>query len=116
LKEFVQVLDLHDDPAVFAQYESHHRRVWPEVLDALREAGIESMRLFRCGPRLVMIGAASDDFDPRGYAEYARSSPRLIEWETLMRTLQRPLPFAEAGSWWMPATEIFRWNASDASP
>jgi hypothetical protein len=32
------ILDLKDDPELIAQYEAHHRQVWPEVLVHIRAA------------------------------------------------------------------------------
>ena len=46
----VLAVDLKDDKAAIEAYKDHHRRVWPEVLDSLRRAGV---------PGLVRGGAGS---------------------------------------------------------
>ena len=30
-------LDLKDDPVLIAKYEEYHSKVWPEILDSLRD-------------------------------------------------------------------------------
>src|SRR5687768_401314 len=53
-------LDLHDDPNLIAQYEAHHRDVWPEVLAHLRAHGVRELEIFRLGTRLVMMMDTDD--------------------------------------------------------
>ncbi len=48
-------LDLKDDPAVIAAYEEHHRHVWPEIVQSIRDAGVEVLEIYRTGNRLFMI-------------------------------------------------------------
>jgi L-rhamnose mutarotase len=84
----------------------HHRAVWPEVADGLRAAGIRGMRIWRGGTRLFMVVETDDGFDPARYQDYA-SSPRAKEWDELMRSFQRPAPFAKPGEWWTQLEEVF---------
>lgn len=107
MKLFAQAIDLADDPARIEEYIRHHRSVWPEVTDGLRAIGIRGMRIFRGGTRLFMLIETDDAFDPaRDYQAYARD-PRTREWDQLMRTFQRPAPFARDGEWWTSLEEIF---------
>ena len=48
-------LDLKDDPAVIAAYEEHHRHVWPEIVQSIRDAGVEVLEIYRTGNRLFMV-------------------------------------------------------------
>ena len=107
MKVFAQALDLKDDPEGIAEYIRHHRAVGPEVTDGLRAIGIQSMRMFRGGTRLLMVIETNDDFDPaRDYQRYA-AEPRTRAWDDLMRRFQQPAPFAKPGEWWTPLEEIF---------
>lgn len=107
MKLFAQAIDLDDDPTRIEEYIRHHRSVWPEVTDGLRAVGIRGMRIFRGGTRLFMLIETDDGFDPaRDYQSYARD-PKTREWDELMRTFQRPVPFARPGEWWTPLEEIF---------
>lgn len=102
-------LDLHDDPAVIAEYERWHRSefVWPEVLRSIREAGILDMQIFRTGNRLVMLMRVGPGFDAEAKAAADAANERVQAWETLMSTFQRPLPWAQAGQKWVPMQRIF---------
>jgi L-rhamnose mutarotase len=107
MRTFAQALDLHDDPVLIAEYEAHHRAVWPEVKAALSAIGIVNMKIFRIGSRLFMTFDAPDDFEPmrdfRNYTEVTRAR----EWDELMRRYQRPVPGAPEGVWWAAMTKVF---------
>ena len=108
-------LDLHDDPDLIAQYEAHHRAVWPEVLAHLRAHGVLELEIFRIGTRLVMVMATDDAvFDAGAMANAERDDPRLREWEALMWIFQKPTPWTPAGRKWMPMASIFRLSEADA--
>lgn len=110
-------LDLHDDPALIARYEAHHRAVWPEVLAHLRRHGVLELEIFRLGTRLVMVMDTDDAvFDPVAMAAAERDDPRLREWEALMWRFQLATPWTHEGAKWTPMTPIFRLSAADADP
>ncbi len=107
MKCFAQALDLKDDPQLIREYDAHHRRVWPEVVAALRGIGIRRMKIFRLGSRLFMYAEADDAFDPqRDYQSYA-SNPKCREWDELMRRFQQPAPGGKPGEWWAAMQEVF---------
>ncbi len=107
MKCFAQALDLVDDPALIKAYVEHHRRVYPEVLAALRAIGISRMKIFLLGTRLFMYFEAPDSFDPaRDYQGYA-ADPRCRAWDVLMRAFQKQAPGAKPGEWWAPMIEVF---------
>jgi L-rhamnose mutarotase len=107
MKAFAQALDLVDDPALIGEYVEHHRRVWPEVVRALKAIGIRTMRIYLLGTRLFMYFEAPDGFDPaRDYQRYA-ADPRCREWDELMRRYQRPAPGAKEGEWWTGMECVF---------
>lgn len=100
-------LDLDDDPAKIAAYEEHHRRVWPAIERSIRAAGIERLEIYRTGNRLFMIMevASSFSFDAKSAADAA--SPPVQEWERLMGTYQRALPWARPGEKWVLMDRIY---------
>lgn len=107
MKTYAQTLDLVDDPALIAEYEDWHRRVWPEVSRGLLTLGIRGLKIYRHHTRLFMVYEAPAGFDPaRDYAAYARD-PRVQEWDCLMRRYQRQVPGADPNTWWTPMREIF---------
>ncbi len=93
-------LDLKDDPDAIAAYEAHHRAVWPEVVRSLGEAGVLGLELYRTGDRLFMILETGDGFSFERKEAVDAANPRVREWEALMATFQRPLPWARPGSKW----------------
>ncbi|HUQ12242.1 MAG TPA: L-rhamnose mutarotase [Steroidobacteraceae bacterium] len=102
-------LDLHDDAALIAEYEDWHRpgKVWPEITESIRKAGIREMEIFRIGDRLFMVIDADDTFSPTDKAAADARNPRVQEWEKLMWRFQKPLPQAKPGEKWLPAARIF---------
>jgi len=112
----VLMTDLVDDPAAVASYRQHHRQVWPEVVDSLRRVGVERLDIHVLGRRLVMIVELRDGLDlTRAFAAHVASSPRVAEWERLMKALQQPAPGAPPGEWWTAMEPLFTLNG-DASP
>jgi L-rhamnose mutarotase len=49
MRRYVLPVDLRDDPAAIAACREHHRRVWPEVVDSLRRAGVDRMDIHMLG-------------------------------------------------------------------
>lgn len=105
----VLTLNLKNDPSLIAAYRRHHERVWPEVLRSLREAGVEQMDIYLLGRQLVMVVELSDGLDFRhAFAAHMASSPRVAEWERLMKSLQEPSSLAAEGEWWTVMEPVFR--------
>ena len=108
MSRHVLTVDLRDDPAAIAAYRDYHQRVWPEVLQSLRRAGVTSMDIHIRGRRLVMILELDNGLDVhRVFAAHASSHPRVQEWERLMRSLQEPSSDAPPGEWWASMEPIF---------
>jgi L-rhamnose mutarotase len=105
-------LDLQDDPTAIAQYEAHHRAVWPEVQAHLREQGVTGMQIWRLGTRLCMLMETDDErFDAARMARAEATDPRLVEWEALMSRFQVPTPWTTPERKWTAGAKIFDWPA-----
>jgi len=111
----VLAVDLKDDPEIIRAYIEHHQRVWPEVLDSLRAAGIADMEIHMLGRRLVMIVEAEKDVRS-AFAAHVASHPRVAKWEALMKSMQQPAPGSNHGEWWAEMQPIFRLNAAERCP
>ena len=108
----VLLVHLRDDPAAISAYREHHKRVWPEVIDSLRNAGVERMEIHLLGRTAVMIVEVADALDVhRVFAAHQASSPRVAEWERLMKSLQEPSADAGPGEWWARMEPVFRMPA-----
>ena len=101
-------LDLRDDPALIAEYEAHHRRIWPEVRAHLEAHGVTAMSIYRLGTRMVMLMETDDArYDAQAMARATRDNPRIREWEALMWKFQAPTPWTPEGEKWVAMTKIF---------
>lgn len=100
-------LDLINDATLIAEYEEHHRKVWPEILQSILAAGIEQLEIYRVGNRLFMIMEVSDGFSFDRKSSMDASNPKVQEWETLMWKYQQALPSAKPGEKWLLMEKIF---------
>lgn len=100
-------LDLKDDPALIAEYENYHRKIWPEIESSIKTAGITSMDIYRAGNRMFMIMETNETFSLEKKAAADADNPKVQEWENLMWKFQQPLPHAEVGEKWMLMKKIF---------
>ena len=102
------MLDLHDDPALIAEYERLHHAIWPEVAAHIRSHGVTGMAIYRLGTRLCMVMDTDDAvFDAERMARAAATDPRLVAWEQAMWRFQVPTPWTPAGTKWTAAPPIF---------
>ena len=101
-------LDLKDDPVLIAQYEAHHRSIWPEVRTHLHAHGVTGMEIYRLGTRMVMLMETDDvSYDAEAMGLAARSNPKIREWEELMWKFQAPTPWTPEGEKWVAMRRIF---------
>src|SRR5829696_326983 len=109
-KRYCLTLNLRNNPDLIRQYEEHHKAVWPEIIDSIKDSGIENMEIYRFGTRLFMIMETNEDFSFEKKAEADRRNPKVQEWEKLMWNYQQPLENAKAGEKWMLMNKIFELN------
>ena len=63
----------HVDPARLEEYREAHRRVWPELLEALRDAGWRNYSLFLRADGTLIGYAEADDLE-QAQAQIARTA------------------------------------------
>ena len=107
-RRYCLTLDLKEDPELIADYRRYHERVWPEITQSIRDAGIEDMEIYLLGARLFMIIEVNEGFSFETKAESDRANPKVREWEELMWKFQKPLPQAKPGEKWLPMERIFK--------
>jgi L-rhamnose mutarotase len=100
-------LDLKDDPALIAEYEQYHEKIWPEITASIKGAGVIDLEIYRIGTRLFMILEANDDFSFEKKAALDSANPKVQEWEELMWKYQQALPQAKVGEKWLLLEKIF---------
>ena len=107
MKRYCLTLDLKDDKELIEEYEEHHKKVWPEILRSIKEAGIEQMEIYRFGTRLFMIMEVNDDFSFEKKQQADKSNEKVQEWEELMWKYQQPVAGSAKGEKWVLMTKIF---------
>jgi L-rhamnose mutarotase len=100
-------LDLKDDPKLIAEYEAYHKKVWPEIIESIKNSGIEILDIYRTGNRMFMIIEANDEFSFKKKAKMDSSNSKVQEWEELMWKFQQALPWAKPGEKWILMDKIF---------
>jgi L-rhamnose mutarotase len=107
MKRYCLSLDLKDDAALIAEYETYHQNVWPEILQSIKESGIEHMDIYRTGNRLFMIMEVNEQFSFERKAAADAVNEKVQEWETLMWKYQQALPGSKPGEKWRLMDNIF---------
>ncbi len=106
-KRYCLALDLKDDPGLIAEYEAHHRAVWPDVVASIRQSGIVSMEIYRLRTRLVMLMEVDETFSFDRKAAADAANPAVQAWETLMWKYQEAVPGGPPGAKWQVLDRIF---------
>ena len=107
MKRYCLALDLKEDPKLIAEYEAHHKNVWPEIIKSIKGSGIEVLDIYRTGNRLFMIIEANDDFSFEKKAALDTNNDKVQEWEKLMWKFQQALPWGKSGEKWILMEKIF---------
>lgn len=99
-------LDLIDDADIIAGYEAAHApgAVWPQVIAGIRQAGYQSMEIWRTGDRLFMVAEVADDW-PRDLEP--NNAEVDADWQYKMDSFQKRLPHVDPSEKWAPMTRIF---------
>ncbi|AVF47791.1 L-fucose mutarotase [Elizabethkingia anophelis] len=107
MRKYALALDLKDDDELIRQYEEYHKQVWPEILESIKNSGIQNMEIYRTDNRLFMIMEVGDDFSFDAKAEADAENPKVQEWEKLMWNYQQALPNSKPGEKWVLMDKIF---------
>ncbi len=110
MKRYCLTLDLKNDAGLIQQYEEYHKKVWPEIVSSIKDAGIENMQIYRYGPRLFMIMEVNDNFSFEKKQEADAKNEKVQEWETLMWKYQEQIPGSAPGEKWKLMDKIFELN------
>jgi L-rhamnose mutarotase len=96
-------VDLHDDPENIARYRAWHVAGGPpaSVTAAIRQDGVVSLEIWQVEDRMFMIMEQDEDAAPTPEEKAVRDAANadIAAWDALMRTFQKPLPFAPDRTW-----------------
>ena len=107
MDRYCLTLDLKDDPTLIAEYEAWHQKVWPEIMESIRNAGIENMQIYRFANRLFMIMEVNKKFSFEKKRTADAGNAKVQEWEELMWNYQQAIPGVKAGEKWVLMNKIF---------
>lgn len=109
VKRYCRTLELRDNAELVAEYRRRHEegRIWPEVLQGIREVGILEMEIYIMGTRLFMIVETPLDFDWDEAMSRLAVLPRQQEWEDYMSLFQQSGPGATSSEKWQPMERMF---------
>ena|SRR6266508_3623928 len=108
MKRYCLALDLKDDAALIAEYDEYHQKVWPEILQSIKDSGIEQMEIYRTSNRLFMIMETNNNFSFEQKANMDAVNRKVQEWEELMWKYQQAIPGSKPGQKWILMTRIFK--------
>jgi L-rhamnose mutarotase len=107
-RRYCLTLDLKNDPTLIAEYKRYHERVWPEILQGIKNSGSQDMEIYLWGTRLFMIMEVNEQFSFEAKRKADESDPKTREWEALMWKYQQALPGAKPGEKWLRMERIFK--------
>ena len=103
-------LDLKNDDSLIAEYERYHQKVWPEIIDSIKSAGITDMEIYRVSNRLFMIMETDENFSFEKKNKMDASNQKVQEWENVMWKYQEAIPGGKPGEKWILMQKIFNLN------
>lgn len=106
MRRFGQMIRLR--PEHEAEYKRIHVKIWPEIENAIREAGIRNYSIFlKDGIMFAYFEyiGPDDEFDAR--MEKLANAPRMQEWWGITKAMQIPLETRAEGEWWANMEEVF---------
>lgn len=110
MKKFVLTCDLKDDPELQKEYIEHHNMVWPEIMESIKNSGIQDMEIYNLENRLVMVIETTEDFSFEEKDRLDANNEKVKKWEELMWKYQERIPAAQAGEKWVLMNKIFSLN------
>lgn len=115
-KRYCKTLKLVNDPALIKKYKEAHGigKVWPEVLQGMKEVGILDMEIYIHETTLFMIMDTAVDFDHDKAFAVLAEKPRQAEWEAHMARFQQTSEDASADEKWQLMDRIFELNQVEA--
>jgi len=94
-------------------YRYYHDHLWPEVKQALLEAGVRNYSIFNYGCWLFSYFELPEGVTIEDVGRLASHNEVCRRWEQLMRGLLEPLPESLGDDWWVTMERV--WDIDDES-
>lgn len=104
MKRYGMVIGLR--PEAEQEYRRLHAKVWPKVLDVIRDCNINNYSIY------LKDGQLFSYFEYHGH-DFAADMARMAadsttrEWWAVVKPLQQPLASRKEGEWWAEMEELF---------
>ncbi|HET6541860.1 MAG TPA: L-rhamnose mutarotase [Chryseolinea sp.] len=108
MRRYCLALDLKDDPALIAEYEEWHRKVYPENEKNILDSGVINLEIYRVSNRMFMILEVDESFTFERKAAMDAANQKVQEWEALMWKFQQALPGSKPGEKWLLMDSIYQ--------
>ena len=93
-------------PDKLATYKAYHAKVWPEILDMIRQCNIRNYSIYhKDGMLFAYFEYHGADF-AKDMAKMA-ADPKTQEWWDIMMPMQVPVSTRGEGEWWATMEEVF---------
>ena len=93
-------------PEKLDEYKTYHAKVWPEVLDMIKQCNIRNYSIYhKDGYLFSYFEYTGDDFDADMAKMAAHSKTQ--EWWEITEPMQEPLETRKDGEWWAEMEEVF---------
>lgn len=110
VKRYCQTLRLKDDPELIQEYIARHQKVWPKVLEGIKQVGVVDHEIYIHNNLLFMILVTPIDFDFDKQMSILATMPRQQEWEALMSKYQASSADASSAEKWQRMERVFKLN------
>ena len=101
-------MELENDPELIREYIDWHDKVWPEVLEGIKQVGILDHEIYRHNNKVFMILVTPADFDFEKQMTKLSTLPRQAEWEAFMSKYQVTTAEASSADKWVRMERIFK--------
>ena len=108
MKRYCFALDLINNKTSIKQYIAYHKKVWPEILDSLRNSGIIDAEIYNVADRLFLILDTNESFTLEHKSKSDAQNPVVHKWEALMSAYQKSLPNTKPDEKWVLMERIFK--------
>lgn len=107
MNRYCLALDLKNDPLLISEYKEYHRKVWPEIINSIKDSGIVNMEIYLIENRLFMVMETNDGFTFEKKARDDANNSWVREWEEIMWKYQQALPSSKPNEKWRLMEQIF---------
>jgi L-rhamnose mutarotase len=95
-------------PEALDEYRRIHRTLWPEIEQAIKQAGIRNYSIFYLDGQLFgYFEHPGPDAEFAAAMKRLAAAPRMREWWDVTEPMQIPRPDRKPGDWWTSMEEVF---------